>query len=212
MALYCWSGIVLSTLDKFAPLQVKMNRPANKSWYSPYLCRLRRVRDRLFNRSEHLSHSHRLSNAYRKVRNLYVSEQRNAERLHFKQIGSTLSSFNLKANPHRWWSTLKSLCGLKKDDRILTLVHEGKLHLSSEAKAECLNAVFLEQCSAPRSSSNPKQSHFTDNIFQFDSISEYDVWVALKSLPLLKAPGCDGISHKVLKSCALPLSRPLCYI
>ena len=105
------------------------------------------------------------------MRNLYVSELLNAERLDFKQISSTLSSFNLKANPHRWWSTFKSVCGLKKNGRIPPLVHDGKLHLSSEAKVECLNAVFLEQCSAPRSSSNPTQSHFTGNIFEFDSIS-----------------------------------------
>ena len=109
MALDCWPDIVLSTLDKFAPLQVKMNRPANKPWYSPYLCRLRRVRDRLFNRSKHLSHSNRLRIVYRKVRNLYVSARRKAERLHSKQIGSTLSSsLYFKANSHRWSFTVRS--------------------------------------------------------------------------------------------------------
>ena len=40
-------------------------------------------------------------------------------------------------------------------------------------------------------------------------ISELDVFRVLRSLDVTKAKGCDGISPKLLKTCALSLYQPL---
>ena len=114
---------------------------------SPFLCRLRRVRDRLY-RSKLLLHDHHLSFTYRKARNWYVSELRHAERLYYYQFSRRLSNSKLKANPPQWWSTAKTACSLRKNEAMLLLIHDGKLHLKNDDNDECLNAVFDSQCPA----------------------------------------------------------------
>ena len=44
------------------------------------------------------------------------------------------------------------------------------------------------------------------------SISELDVFKALKALDVSKAMGCDGISPKLLKHCAIALYQPLYHL
>ena len=51
----------------------------------------------------------------------------------------------------------------------------------------------------------PRPDHFIDAI----TITESDVYHALLSLDPSKAMGCDGISPKLLKHCALPLTPAL---
>ena len=41
---------------------------------------------------------------------------------------------------------------------------------------------------------------------------QLDVYDALSSLDVSKAAGCDGISPKLLKHCALPLYQPLYHL
>ena len=53
-----WADIVLSIEDKIVPLKMFFSRPGSKPWYSPFLCWLHHVRDRLFRRSKFLPHEH----------------------------------------------------------------------------------------------------------------------------------------------------------
>jgi len=89
-ALSQWESIFLSSVKAFVPHSSVVSRAKNKPWYSSYLCRLRRQRDRLFHRSKRLASGHHLSLAYRKVRNLYVAELRTAERLYYLRQGAKL--------------------------------------------------------------------------------------------------------------------------
>ena len=152
-AVNAWYAKVYSVLERFVPRSTVSDRRGNKPWYSSFLCRLRRQRDRLFRWSKELQHDHRLSIAYRSVRNWYVAELRSAERAYYRYLASTLSAGQLRSQPHRWWSKAKSVCGLKERDAVPPLVADGKLHISAAEKAECLNTAFSTQCSA-RSSTN----------------------------------------------------------
>ena len=59
-SLALWQNIVLSAVIQFVPRVSTLSRPNNKPWYTSHLCRLRRQRDRLFQRSKCLHHDHRL--------------------------------------------------------------------------------------------------------------------------------------------------------
>ncbi len=213
-ALTAWYDIVLSVLDKYVPSSVVVVRPSNKPWYSPYLRRLRRHRDRLFRRSKNLSAEHRISIAYRAIRNLYVSELRSAERAYYAHIASKLSATQLRSQPHKWWTVAKTVCGVQQRDAVPPLHTNGKLHLTATEKAECLNSFFSNQCSASSSSSSTQSSlpNLIGPSFSFRQISPEAVFHRLSKTNVWKAPGIDGICHRLLRGCASALSSPLSHI
>ena len=77
------------------------------------------------------------------------------------------------------------------------------------------NASMLHvavQCSAPQSTDSPLQPTYTGTCFHLQPVTTQEVWKALVSLPLGKAPGVDNIPHHLLEYCATGLMDPLCHI
>ena len=127
-SLQCWT---------YSPCQQNAHaKRYEKPWVHRYLLCLRR-RDSLFCRSK------RLSKAYHQVRNLYVAELRFAEKKSYSRQCSELSSQQTLRDPHCWWSTAKSLCGMKSTKHIPTLVVNGSPVSSPPEKAECPNTFLL---------------------------------------------------------------------
>ena len=93
-ALEHWYSLVSHGMELFVPEKQVRTRPSNRPWYSSRLCRIRPQCDRLFNHSKKLPASHRLSLAYRQVRNWYVAELRSAERAFYREVSSQLSMRN----------------------------------------------------------------------------------------------------------------------
>ena len=211
-AVNAWYAKVYSVLERFVPRSTVSDRQGNKPWYSSFLCRLRRQRDRLFRWSKELQHDHRLSIAYRSVRNWYVAELRSAERAYYRYLASTLSAGQLRSQPHRWWSKAKSVCGLKERDAVPPLVADGKLHITTAEKAECLNAAFSTQCSARSSTNCPSLKEYSGPYFSFTPIASHAVHGYLTKLNIWKATGNDEVCHRLLKGCADGLCESLCYI
>ena len=203
-------------LGKFSSPQKTASRRNGKPWFNQYLLRLRRQRDRLFHRSKHLEKDHRLSLAYRKIRNLYVAELRAAEKKYYIRQCSRLSSKRTLKDHHRWWGTAKSLCGIRTSRSLPTLVNNGSPVSSPLDKAECLNNFFAAQCttmSAVGHSISPVVNAPTINAtFSFEPVMSLDVLKKLKSLNPWKSPGPDLITNKVLKECAGEISLPLVHI
>ena len=86
---------------------------------------------------------------------------------------------------------------------------------SAEDKADCLNSVFAEQCSAPPSTGKPRVSSTSVDIlesFSFTAIAQESVKKSLSKLNVWKAVGPDGIPNRVLKECAATLAEPLTFI
>lgn len=215
-SLSAWQDIVKSSMDALAPYTplAKRQSASNKPWYNGYLHRLRRQRDRLFYRSRNLPHTHRLSVAYRKIRNLYVAELRSAERLFHRKYYESLSSAIRIRNPHRWWRAAKSACGIQTTQSIPPLISTDCVHVSSLDKAECLNSFFAKQCSAAPSSNSLADSLALPqhNRFAFEEIPVVTVYKRLLSLNTQKACGLDEISNKVLKECATVMAGPLAHV
>ena len=204
-ALTLLENTVLSSMELFVPRMSVTHRTKNKPWYNAYLCRLNRLRNRLFNRSKSLDREHRLSVAYRKIRNLYVAELRLTERRYYKNKASTLSSKSLQNDAHRWWKSAKAVCGIQTTDTIPPLVHCGSLKVSAAEKAA--------QCSAASSTPDfPATTSIVKEKFSFTPILPSSVYKRISTLNVWKAPGLDGISNLVLKNCAGALAEPLAHI
>ncbi len=206
-----WYRLLLSAVGQFVPQIMSTAHTGNKPWYSSFLCRLRRQRDRLFQHSKHRDPQHRLSVAYRKVRNWYLAELRHSERLYYLQLGSHLRDTNLMKSSRRWWSAAKSACGLQTRDEIPPLRANGKLFLSAIDRANCLNDVFATQCSAPPGTSMPVLDDLSSP-FSLQLIRVSDVYKSLSCLNVWKAPGLDDVGHRILKECASGIAEPLCHI
>ena len=211
-ALHAWYTVVHSVLDRCVPRSSMAKSSTQKPWYSPFLRRLRRQRDRLFQRSKSLQHDHRLSIAYKRVRNWYVAELRAAERHYYRHLGLSLSTHQLSKQPYRWWSKAKSMCGLKRRDEVPAISVNGKLYASAVEKADCLNDAFSAQCSAPSATDLPNLPDHKGPTFSFTPITNDAIYKHLVSLNTWKAPGIDHVCHRLLKGCAEGLSDSLCYL
>ena len=201
-ALSAFYDVLFSMLDKHAPLvTTPFSRSSNKPWYSAYLCRLRRLRDRLFRKSKSVPVSHKITLAYKRVRNLYVCELRSADRDYFRRISFNLSLDQLRDQPHKWWSVAKKVCGLKHNEAIPSLISaDQRISTSPVEKAECLNSSFSEQCNAPSPAELPNCTPQLECRFSFKMIEPLDVLKKLVSLNSWKAPGIDNLQNYCLGS------------
>ena len=213
IAVSLWEKLLFSVVANFIPSKITVTQ--SKPWYSAYLHRLARTRDRLFRRAKGLESSSHCATAYRNVRNLYVKELRFAQRQYHRNLGRRLSRECLNVNPQFWWSQIKAACGWSIRKAIPTLTDgQQKILLTSADKAEALNAFFAQQCSAPVLTSNPHVSVHVQKTpeFAFSEVSRAEVLDVLKSLNVWKSSGLDEISARLLKECRNELAWPLCYL
>ena len=214
-ALQKWSDLFLSNVYAFVPRK-RIHSGVKKPWFSPFLHRLARCRNRLFKRSRGLVESHPILVSYRRVRNWYVKELRFAQRAYYRRASDSLSSTELSRRPHHWWNQVKLLCGMKGRDQLPTLVDTDTGHVctTSVRKAEVLNSHFARQCSAQAREAEyfPALLPTSKPQFEFQQINPSEVVRHLASLNTWKASGMDKISNLLLKECRTCLGKPLCYI
>lgn len=215
-AVASWSTKVVSLLHRFVPLKRHCYRPKSKPWYTPFLHKLARQRDRLFKLSRQCPHSSPQAIAYRKVRNWYTAEVRHAEKAYYHSLSEKFNRRPPSSSSHHWWAQLKGAVKWSARTCIPPLASEGLLHLSPLDKADALNRNFSKQCSAADScdlSSAPASCPSNCNLsFSFSVPSESSVLSALQNLNPWKACGLDKISNRLLKECATFLSKPLQHI
>ena len=213
-AVEAWTTTFLKVTSKYVPLKRITKRAGAKPWYSPFLHRLSRCRDRLFHRWKKNTTNAHYADQYRRVRNWYVAELRNAERAFYRTAASALSAKGLRGtNPHLWWNKVKTICGFSASDNIPPIANCGSLHFQPSEKARVLNAAFAAQCSASGSSTLPvfaQQKHSAE--FAFPEFSEVDVITQLKALNVWKASGVDSICNRLLKFSSSAISLPLAHI
>ena len=142
-----WTETFLDVCKRFVLLCGVRVGHTSKPWYSSYFKYLASCRDGLFKRSPGKDPSSAAMVAYRKLRNLFVSEMRAAEKRYFADLGQTLLSPDL--NPQRWWSLAKPACGWSSSRQIPELLDTTrKLVTSPLEQATTLNNQFSRQCSA----------------------------------------------------------------
>ena len=129
-----------------------------------------------------------------------------------------MSKRNLSADPHKWWKIAKKSCGLEASETIPPLSVNGRACLTASDKAESLNTVFAQQCSAPAADSTcsrtlPElENRSRCERFTFTALTTKDVFDRLSKLNVRKAPGDDGVNHQILRSCAHVLAELMCHI
>ena len=196
-----WTDSFLATCHAHVPHKLTTINPSSKPWYNKHLKSLATWRDRLFRRSRGQPQDATVVSAFRKVRNLYVSELRAAEKRYFTRLGWKLSSGNLPAKV--WWRHAKKACGWSSRTGIQTLSVDGQVVSSPVQQAATLNEKFIKQCSAFPASSDPVVAG-ANSVFAFQEVSEEEVFRELKALPSGKSPGLDGVSNDLLKLAACP--------
>ena len=91
-----------------------------------------------------------------------------------------------------------------------TLFLDNTIAVSDADKASLFNKYFHSVFTRSSFQLPPISELETPSIFISDiNISEVDIYRVLRSLDVTKAMGCDGISPKLLKNCALALYQPL---
>ena len=129
-----------------------------------------------------------------------------------ENIANKLKSGTLSAKD--WWSTLKSVILTNRSNSFPPLDNDGQIITDDVDKANALNDYFRDQTLI-----NDTDVEVPD-VIQHNAAQELrsliltpaEIEVILKSLPIGKAAGPDGISNRILRELATELSYPLCSI
>ena len=106
------------------------------------------------------------------------------------------------------YSYIRSISG--QNSLPLTMYIHGTSAKSDRDKAHLFNQYFHSVFTTNSYPLPPiNELPYPDSFIGSITISELDVLKALNSLDMSKAMGCDGISSKILKHCALALFQPL---
>lgn len=201
-----WSTQFLQVLHQHVPLKKHCHRPGSKPWYSPFLRKLAKFKDRLFLKSRGCAADSTEVLSFKKARNWYVSELRKAEHLFYRSLQA-----RFPANSQRWWSKLKRAVSWSPKHSIPPLSSASCLHLSPVEKAETLNNMFSSQCSVPPMDSSPTLPQPTLS-FNFPMITEDVIQKSLCDLNVMKSAGLDKLSNRILKESAKYIAAPLLHI
>ena len=118
-------------------------------------------------------------------------------------------------NSKLWWRLTKNILKAdNKSDSIPTLETDEKCIDNDEDKAEAFNEFFLRMSTLDNSDGDLPEERNIINHNSLDTIdiTEEDVLDQLKNLDTNKALGPDGISPRLLKIAAKPISKILQYI
>ena len=203
-----WTEVFLSECRKFIPVDTLHINPRSKPWYSRYLKYVASCRDRLFKRSRKRSASPLVTEAYRKVCNLFVAGLRAAKKRYFNSLGRTLLSPAL--NPQRWWKLAKKACGWSLPRRIPALTVDNNLVTSNCEQAVVFNNRFKQQCSTFPPATLPKLAAPSfSGLFKFRLVTPLEVFNSLVCLPGGKSCGQDEITNELLKLAAPSIADSL---
>ena len=183
-------------------------RPDEPVWINSNIKRYIRKRKRAYKKAKGSNNNH-LWQKFRHLRNTVIDMIRKSKNKCKENTTNKLKSQTLSSKD--WWSTLKSVISpnsktsippLKKDDIIIS---------DDLEKANALNDFFRDQSLISVENARLPQ------LVRYNVISELstltliptEIEAILKSLPLGKATGPDGIHNRVLRELATELSVPL---
>ena len=147
---------------------------------------------------------------FKKLRNETFDLIRKAKQLHTKKLTDKLKSE--KQCTKNWWSTLKQFINPATTSTVPPLQVIDNVFTKDEDKANLLNDYFQEQTVISDDNVEVPVINDYNLVSRLNSIilTTDEVKIVLKSLPLGKAAGPDGVNNRVLKELADVLSLPLC--
>ena len=147
---------------------------------------------------------------FRKLRNEVVSLIKKSKRICDENIAKKLKSDSLTSTD--WWSTLKTVVSPTATSSIPSLESNGGIYTDEQDKANLLNN-FKEQTLLDSNAELPALPPYNiDSIINSIILTPLEVESALKSLPIGKASGPNGLSNRILKELSKELAFPLCVL
>ena len=183
-------------------------RPLEPPWITSSIKKQIRKRKRLYRRAK-TTNNPDIWNKFRRQRNKTISLIRLSKQNHIDKLKAKLKFENLTSKD--WWSTLKYFISSEKVSNIPPLKSNNNIIFDATEKANLLNDFFTAQTVI--NDQNVDVPDVTDrNVISELSIvvlTADEVKSVLKSLPVGKASGPDGISNRVLKELADQMAMPL---
>ena len=139
---------------------------------------------------------------FKKLRNETFDLIRKAKQLHTKKLTDKLKSE--KQCTKNWWSTLKQFINPATPSTVPPLQVTDNVFTNDEGKANLLNDYFQEQTVINDDNVEVPVINDYNLVSRLNSIilTTDEVTTVLKSLPLGKAAGPDGVNNRVLKELA----------
>ena len=174
-------------------------RPSDPPWITTAVRKLIRKRKRAYKKAKQLNTTI-LWNKFKKIRNKVIESIRKSEKLYLDQLSNKLKSESLSSKD--WWSTLKSFILPVGKSFVPTLGKDGCVYSDDTDKVNILNNFFRNQTLLDDSNTRvPNIACYVYNILSSLTITPPEVESVLKSLPLGKAVGPDGINNRILRVC-----------
>ena len=194
-----FSAELISIAKSTIPNKEAIIRTHDKPWFNNYLRRLRRKRNRLFEKLKQENNDIN-RHIYKEFQRSYRLEIKRIKKEYEETKYSSLAS-NAERNSKKWWSIIKSLHNkdnahnsippLETDDKIIT---------TNAEKAEMFNKHFLSASTLNDANCLiPNNPPINESILDEIMVTIEDVKDQLKTLDTSKAFGPDNISPKFLK-------------
>ena len=184
-------------------------KPDEPVWIKSEIRRLKRKRKRAFRKAKRTNlREHWVK--FKQLRNRVINLIRDSKQSHKDKIANKLRSGTLSSRD--WWHTLKSVIAPNSKSSIPPLEKDGILIVDDVDKANVLNDFFRDQTII---NDNGVELPQFDNYNVLSELSSLhltpdEIETVLKSLPVGKAAGPDGINNRILRElarvCSLLLS------
>ena len=201
---------VISLSKAYIPNKSVTIRPSDPPWLTTNIRKHIRRRKRAYKKAK-LSKSAHNWNTFKNLRNTVTNMIRNSKKAFMDNLANKLKSETLSAKD--WWTTLKFFISPNTNSSIPTLEHDGIIYSDDTDKANLLNNFFRDQTLLNESNVIlPRINKYVAEGVSFSSlmITPDEIELVLKSLPVGKAVGPDGINNRILREIAHEFSVPFC--
>jgi hypothetical protein len=210
-----WSDLFLLKAKSSIPSKIAIIRPRDKPWFSGFLRRLLRKKNRVHLRAKKYNTIDHWAQ-FRSVRNQYFREIKRAKEDHETSKLNKLiieSKYNVK----KWWSLLKDIMGLSTISSIPPILKDDIMIANSFEKANLFNEFFahvtyVEERYKHLPELDPDQIFHNLNVLDHIVITRDEVRDQLSILNTKKSYGPDGIPPLLLKEASPCIADSLCLI
>ena len=189
-------------------------RPNDKPWMDSLLKKTIRIRNRLRTKAQKTKRESDWI-SFRKIRNKVNNMKKFAISHFYDNIDSQLKDASTNDNK-LYWKLLKHFFNTKSSSELPPIQYtdsngKDKSAFSDLEKIELLNNYFTSITRLDDNNQELPNIELKTNDFCPDiHIQEQEINDIISIIPVNKAIGPDGISHKMLKSCKDTISKPLC--
>ena len=198
---------IIEITDQCIPNKIVRIKPSDQPWINSSIKRKIRARKRAYKKAKATNAAYHWQK-FRTIRNETITCIRKSKKSFYDNLSNKLLKNDL--SPRDWWKTLKSFISKQNNTSLPTLENNGVLAFESIEKANLLNDYFANQTILNEKEAEiPNLPLPTNHLLDF-TLSTEEVLSVLKSLPLGKAAGPDGINNKILREISNELATPLC--